>query len=190
MLATSEASAHEIGLSRCSTAACGITSGDPLAPSAEGLILNSERAVTPFRPGEPAVARARSRLGSDSPGISQNDNRSDGARRCDRVLAGIPRPFAAGRLTGALRSDGNSTLHRRHRAVRTAVPWGDPSDDGTSNDCDDEVSNSLDDDDNSDGSVIASLQEKVPYLIPVEYAPATARVLPSSPFPAMQRLRC
>ena len=71
---------------------------------------------------------------------------------------------------------------------------GDPNDDGTSGDPDEdddnETSKFLDSDDNTDVACLVWLHEMVPYLIAEQCASLTGTAPPLRTFPMRQQLRC
>jgi hypothetical protein len=79
---------------------------------------------------------------------------------------------------------------QKGRHVRAVV--GDPNDDTTSNNPndDDDGWDELSADDDAAMPTIAWLQEKAPYVIALEWAPAAWTGPPSSPSPFLQPLRC
>ncbi len=186
MLATANTSANELGGTVGCAVSCGTNRDTCVALSAEGLVLDRCRTVTPLRP----AAEGCSGRSVDPLAMTQAPGRRAAARRSD----GVPDQVRDDRLGDGVRSDDRSTLpsHSHHRTVPKVVPLGDPSDDGTSDDTDDDdqTSKSFNDDDDSEVSIISILREKVPHLIIPDCAPLTGTSPPCSPFPAPKRLRC
>jgi hypothetical protein len=84
--------------------------------------------------------------------------------------------------------------HKRIVVCSATRVAGDPNDDGTSGDPDEdddnETSKFLNCDDNTDVACPVWLQEMVPYLIADQCASLTGPAQPSSQFPMRQQLRC
>jgi hypothetical protein len=84
--------------------------------------------------------------------------------------------------------------HKRFHKFSKSVAASDPSDDGTSRDSDDEDDDASDDlncEDETDGSIVASLPPVALYLVATTTAPAPSLIEPHSPlFLTLQRFRC
>jgi hypothetical protein len=197
MLAIADVSSCEM-MGKVRPAVASGAGGFPDALSDDAQDPDKSRLVTADRSMIPAAApicsgscacRARPRIAPASrTGAPVPKSRSERAAMAVPDGSGSPVPMAP------LRGGSTRRSHKRAHAVPKAVPSNDPNDDTTSGepdeDDDDETSKSLNGSDDTDATIRAGLEERVPGVIPRECAPVTRTAPPSSSLLTLQQLRC
>jgi len=200
MWATADASTCETMGEGRSDVASAIIGGCPEAVTDDAPVPDNSRPVTDDRMTVPAAAQTSSRPDAgpcvccSGPLVAPACTTGLPVPESLPVPAATTVPDVSDPPVHVAPPERRAALHspRRHRAAPKIVPWGDPDDDGTSDDTDDDddTSKSLNSEDNTDVSIIAYVQEKVSYLITLRCERVAWTAPSSSPFLAPQRLRC
>jgi hypothetical protein len=202
MGATVDASTCETMGQGRSAVAIGVTGGCPGALSDDAQVPEKGRLVTADRLTVPAAAQTCSRpdTGPDvcrsRPLVAPASRTRHPVPKSRSVQAATAVPDVSDSLVRVVWPERRSTLGSRKRptACSAIAGAGDPNDDETSGDPDEdddnETSKFLNGGDDTDVPIIACFQEKVPYLSAPQCALVTWTEPPSSPFLTSQRLRC
>ena len=170
----------EVGSTAASDITGGLCGGPSEVPAASPTGSTPDGILCAHHSRPPAVPISNTNQGVEHRPLVPASAHSDGSGSPVRV-AGSRRRTIPG-------------SHKRIVVCSATGVAGDPNDDGTSGDPDEdddnETSKFLDSDDNSDVACLVWLHEMGPYLIADQCAFLTGPAHLSAPFPMLQQLRC